>query len=207
MTEPEPVSEPVPELPVLVDREAGFRLRPWEADDAGALVEAWSTPDVAGTARGLAGDASPAAAAQWISGAAVRARAGLAIDLVVGPVEGPEVWGEVGLVRRRFRPAGGDVAPSQVVWEVGWWILPGQRGRGLARAAVARLGSWAEPALGVEAWVARIDPGNPASQRVAEGLGLVRGGRFDPSHDLWVGPVWVGPVPGSQPPAGPPSGV
>ncbi len=34
--------------------------------------------------------------------------------------------------------------------------------------------------------VARIRPGNVASTRVAAHVGLVRRGRFDEEHDLWV---------------------
>ena len=118
----------------------------------------------------------------------MRAAAGVAVDLVIAPPEGPEVWGEVGLVRRRWRAAGGG-GDERTVWEVGWWVLPDHRGGGLAAAATALLGRWARAELGVETWVARIGPGNVASQRVATRLGLGRRGRVDADHDLWAGPV------------------
>lgn len=172
--------------PVLVDRAGRFRLRPWGPDDAPALVAAWAVPDVADRSR-APGDRSIEAAARWIDGAEVRVAAGLAVDLVVAPSVGPAVWGEVGLVRRRWRPAdGGD---ERTVHEVGWWVLPEHRGQGLAAAATGVLGRWARAELGVVTWVARIGPAHLASQRVADRLGLARRGRFDDDHDLWVGPV------------------
>ncbi len=174
-------------LPVLVDRSAGLRLRPWHPAEAAVLVEAWATPDIAGRARAGA-DRSLEGAARWIRGAAARASAGLAIDLVIAPLDGTAVWGEVGLVRRRLRSSGGS-SLERTVWEVGWWVLPAERGRGRAARAVTRLGTWAGPALGVEAWVARIEPGNVASARVAEAVGLTRRGGFDAGRDLWAGPL------------------
>ena len=51
------------------------------------------------------------------------------------------------------------------------------------------LGTWAGPALGIGAWVARIAPDHGASQRVAAAAGLTRRGRFDAEHELWAGPL------------------
>ena len=180
----------VPELPVLVAPGGGLRLRPWRPADAEALVAAWSVADIAGQARG-GDDRTLAGAAHWIAGAPSRAAAGLAVDLVVGPATGPEVWGEVGVVRRRLRSAAAATGEPEerTVWEVGWWIRPEARGHGRAEAAVRCVGPWLAEALGIEAVVARIAPANGASRRVARRLGLVRQGRFDDDHDLWVGPV------------------
>ncbi|MGI8938098.1 MAG: GNAT family N-acetyltransferase [Iamia sp.] len=193
MTPPDPAL-----LPTLVAPTAGIRLRPWGEADAGALVAAWHRPDIAGRSRG-SDDRSLAAAARWIAGAEARAAAGLAVDLVVGPLEGDAVWGEVGVVRRQLRAAGQDPDVVRTVWEVGWWVVPTERGRGLASAAVALLGAWAGGALDITGWVARIEPTNRASHVVARAAGMVRRGRFDADHDLWAGAV-----PGSPPvPGGP----
>ncbi len=54
---------------------------------------------------------------------------------------------------------------------------------------MVRLGTWAGPALGIGAWVARIAPDHVASQRVAAAVGMTRRGRFDADHELWAGPV------------------
>lgn len=187
------VSPPDPALlPTLVAPTAGFRLRPWGEADAAALVAAWDRPDIAGRSRG-SDDRSPAAAARWIAGAEARAATGLAVDLVIAPLAGDAVWGEVGVVRRRLRAAGQHPDVVRTVWEVGWWVVPSERGRGLASAAVVRFGAWAGGALDITGWVARIEPTNRASHAVARAAGLARRGRFDADHDLWAGAV-----PGSQ---------
>lgn len=177
-------------LPLLDDPSGLLRLRSWGPDDVTALVEAWATPDIAGRAR-VGTDRSLAAATRWIEGSSARAATGLAVDLVIGGPEGAAVWGEVGVVRRRLRSADG--AGERTVWEVGWWVVPAQRGRGLASSAVTCLGGWAGPALGIDGWIARIEPAHQASQRVATRVGLARRGPFDADHDLWAGPVPRGP--------------
>ena len=174
----------------LSDPDHGLRLRAWRDEDAGALAAAWAVPDVRGASRAPA-DRSTAAAARWIAGAGTRAASGLAVDLAVSPLDGDDLWGEVGVVRRRLRAPAEHGGPTreQVVWEVGWWVLPERRGRGVATAAVRLLGTWAGPALGIGAWVARIAPDHGASQRVAAAAGLTRRGRFDAEHELWAGPL------------------
>lgn len=181
--------------PFLTDGTGRFRLRPWIPSDAPSLVAAWSVPDIARRSR-PPGERSRALADRWIAGAELRRATGLVTDLVIAPPSGPEVWGEVGLVRRRWR--GSDGSPERTVWELGWWVLPAHRGRGLAEAASTVLGGWAGPALGLAAWVARIEPGNVASQRVATRLGLEQRGRFDDHHDLWSGPLPASARDGTQ---------
>ena len=57
---------------------------------------------------------------------------------------------------------------------VGYWLLPRARGRGLATTAVRLLGSWAIPHLGISHLRLLTEPGNQASQRVAERSGFRR---------------------------------
>ena len=58
--------------------------------------------------------------------------------------------------------------------EIGWNLAPQAWGRGLAteaaRAVLAR--AFAEPSWGLDAVIAVVDPGNTASQRVAERSGM-----------------------------------
>jgi RimJ/RimL family protein N-acetyltransferase len=158
---------PLPDPP-LADPGAGIALRPWRTTpaDAAALAAAW---DAAGRRPGESPDA-------WIAGDAGRRAAGLALDLVVALDDAAA--GEVGLRnldddRRRA--------------EMGWWIAPAQRGRGLATAAVRLLAGWAlGPPCGlVQVW-ARIEAGNAASARVAAGAGFRRLGRSASGHDVWA---------------------
>lgn len=78
---------------------------------------------------------------------------------------------------------------ASLVTEIGYWIAPWGRGRGLAARAAARLGAWAIE-QGMERVVIRAATGNDASKRAAEragftlegtarNAGYVRDGRVD----------------------------
>lgn len=171
--------------PPLRDVTTGIELRPWRDGDAEALAAAWSVPDVAGQAA-VPGAGSAADAARWIAAAPARLADGVALDLVIGPIDGPDApWGEVGLNRLALRS--GD--RERVEWEVGWWVAPERRGRGVAGAAAALLVGWAVADLGLERVVARIGRGHRASEAVATAVGLAPIGAFDGTRDLWTGPV------------------
>ena len=121
-------------------------------------------------------DTSPTGARRWIAGELQRRRRGLALDLVVSPVGGDLVWGEVGL--RGFDPA---VRRA----ELGWWLAPGARGRGVAAAAVDLVAAWSLGApLGLRQVWARIDPANRASADVAAAAGFHRLGAAG-GADIW----------------------
>jgi RimJ/RimL family protein N-acetyltransferase len=160
-----PAALGLPEPPLL-DRAAGIVLRPWAPTpgDVAALVAAWRDPALAQSA-GVPDDVSAAAAERWIRGEPARRAAGLCLDLVVGPLGGDAVVGEVGLrnvdrVRRRA--------------EMSWWIAAGHRERGLASAAARLLAGWAlAPGGGdlVQVW-ARTDPADRGSAAVAAAAGF-----------------------------------
>ena len=154
--------------PPLADPAAGIVLRPWRptATDAAALAAAWADPGVAAVGPPPP-DPTPAGAARWIAGAPGRVASGVALDLVVAPAADPDaVWGEVGLRNR-------DAAVGRA--EIGWWIGPAHRGRGLAAAAVALAAGWAlGPAGGLRQVWARVDPANAASAAVARRAGFRR---------------------------------
>jgi ribosomal-protein-alanine N-acetyltransferase len=124
-------------------------------------------------------DRSPGAARRWIAGESERRLRGLALDLVISPCDGDIVWGEVGL--SRF-----DAATRRA--EIGWWLAPEARGRGVAAPAVDLVATWAlaEP-LGLRQVWARIDPDNAASSRVAAAAGFRLLGRAG------GGGVWARP--------------
>jgi RimJ/RimL family protein N-acetyltransferase len=154
-----PPSLPLPE-PSLGD--GAVRLRRWGAvGDAGALVAAWSDPDIQRwTAVPPAKLRGRRNAERWIAGEEERRRAGISLDLVISPAEPDDdtVLGEVGL--------------APIDWEtmtahIGWWVAAPARGQGIATRAVRLLARWAEHDLGLRV-VAEIDPANAASRRVAE---------------------------------------
>ncbi len=72
--------------------------------------------------------------------------------------------------------------------EIGWWLAPEARGRGVAPVAVDLVAAWAlGPPLGLRQVWARIDPGNAASARVAAGAGFRLLGRAG-GGDVWARP-------------------
>ncbi len=124
-------------------------------------------------------ESSPAGARRWIAGESERRFRGLALDLVISPLDGDLVWGEVGL-------RGLDAAVRRA--EIGWWLAPEARGRGLAAVAVGLVATWAlGPRLGLRQVWARVDPDNAASARVAAGAGFRLLGRAG-GADVWARP-------------------
>ncbi|HEU5149876.1 MAG TPA: GNAT family N-acetyltransferase [Iamia sp.] len=170
--------------PALVDPARGIVLRPWRPNDALVLATAWAVPDIAAQAV-VPGVGAVAHAERWIAGAPARRGVGMALDLVVGPLGGDEVWGEVGLTRLRLSSTEG----TREEVEIGWWVLPGHRRRGVATAAAGLLARWARRELEVPRLVARIARGSVGSEAVATRIGLRRLAALEADRDLWVGPV------------------
>jgi RimJ/RimL family protein N-acetyltransferase len=164
-------------LPSLQDSRRGVRLRPWRDDpaDVAALVAAWHDPLVVAH-NPVPSDASPEAARRWIAGDAERRARGLALDLVIAPVDGDDVWGEVGL-------RGLDGASGRA--ELGWWLAAEARRRGLAAAALDLLATWVlSPPLGLRQVWARIGTDNQASAHAAAAAGFHRLGAAG-AADIW----------------------
>jgi [ribosomal protein S5]-alanine N-acetyltransferase len=160
---------PLPDPP-LVD--GVVQLRPWGADDvrgdAEALAAAWSDPEVQRWSAVPASDLRGVDHAErWIRHEADRRRKGLAIDLVISPF---------GHEPRPERVVLGEVGLAPIDWQameanVGWWVEPGSRGRGVATRAVTLLAAWARSELGLTP-TAVVDPANRASVRVARRGGV-----------------------------------
>lgn len=142
-------------------------LRPWEPDDVGVLVAAWGDPDIARwTAVPDVAD-RVATARGWIARNPTMVEHNVSLDLAV-EVDG-DVVGEVGLVQR------GPSSNGEVGVELGWWLLPSVRGRGLATEAVTLFSGFvvAPEGLGVGDAYAVCADGNPASGAVARRSGFV----------------------------------
>jgi RimJ/RimL family protein N-acetyltransferase len=163
-----------PEVGVLTPTSgARTRLRRWGAPpgdvehDAEALAAAWADPEVARWTA-VPEDRSVAAARRWIAGEPDRRARRLALDFVIG---GHEVLGEVGLAR--FDDAGRA--------EIGFWLAPAARGRGLATAAVTEVTRWALTDLGLTRVWARTAPDNERAAHVLVRAGFVARGEADGS--------------------------
>lgn len=139
-------------------------LRPWRAPDAPVLAVAWNDP-VIRTRLMVPEPGDEAAASRWISGRERAWAEGRSADLAVTDSASGAVIGEVGL-------SGFD--PARRAALVGWWIAEGHRGRGLAGEAVRLVLDWALTEGPLDAVLAEIDPGNPASAAVACRAGMRR---------------------------------
>lgn len=109
------------------------------------------------------------------------------------PVELAEHWVTVGIESTRVSGTGlvrcirvddalaGCIDVKRVDWrartaELGYWLAPGFRGRGLATAAVRTLSSWLLGVHSFERVELRVATGNAASARVASRAGFVHEG-------------------------------
>lgn len=168
MTAP-PHPLPLPDPPLS---DGDLHLRPWSEADAPVLAAAWEDTEIARWT-GVPERHDLAAAARWIRGERDRRARGLALDLVA--VVDDAVVGEVGLASLdRPRRAG----------EMGWWVAPHRRGRGLATRAVALFAEWAVTELSIDQVVARCHVDNPASSGVARAAGFRLGGEVEP-YRVW----------------------
>ena len=165
-----------------------YHLRILAPDDAGLVVEATVTEHApAAWGPRPAGpytlDDAVAALRAWDPDSAGRAS--------IGIFDGDRLVGAIGLM-----PDG----PSSA--ELGYWVRPECRGRGIAWRCVAALTGWAHRAVSLDRIWLEIDPTNAASSRVAQRAGFHLEGRLarhcrswthdDPALDSWHDcDIWV----------------
>ncbi len=136
-------------------------LRPWRLDDAPLMAAACADPEIAlfcmmpaGYTVALARDFIADASRAW-------SRDGwLHLALTVAGDDRPV--GAVGALAAERRP--GTV-------ELGYWVMPGHRGRGLGSAGVSLLTDWAFGTAGLRRLVIGTMVANTASRRIARALG------------------------------------
>jgi ribosomal-protein-alanine N-acetyltransferase len=156
---------PLPDPPLS---DGVVTLRPWEPEDAPALVAGWEDPDVQRWT-GVPDLRDEQQARRWIEGTPTLREGGRSLDLLITDAQDHRPLGEVGLTA--FGKAGGRDA------EVGWWVLPEERGRGVAARAVDLLTTWALAApLHLSEVIAWVDAENTPSQQVAERAAFTRAG-------------------------------
>lgn len=151
---------PLPDPPLA---DGSIALRPWREGDEKALAAAWSDPEIRRWTQ-VPARRSKTVAWRWIRTEPGRRATGTALDLVVVPVEGTGILGEVGLSH---------LDPGTATARVGYWTAPEVRGHGVATRAVRLLVSWAfDGPLGLRAVELEAHPHNVASLRVAEKAGF-----------------------------------
>ncbi len=136
-------------------------LRPWRLDDAPVMAAACVDPEIALFCMMPAGYT-----------------VALARDFIV---DAPRAWSRDGWLHLALtvagdeRPVGAVGALSTDRWpgaaELGYWVMPHDRGRGLGGAGVALLTDWAFETLRLQRLVIGTMVTNAASRRIARALG------------------------------------
>ncbi len=136
-------------------------LRRWAEADIGCVEEAGSDPDIPqGTT--VPAEFTPADGLAWIERQWGRAEKGEGLSLALADPGSDEALGTVVLMFRR----------QPLTAEIGYWLIPRARGRGLGSRAVALLARWAVTGAGLARVEALVLPDNVASQRVLEKAGF-----------------------------------
>jgi RimJ/RimL family protein N-acetyltransferase len=152
-------------LPTLHDGD-DLVLRPMSEDDAPAYAAAFRDDPDLGRLLGLDTDLDEGDARARIAEHAQAARAGRYVELAVETADLPFAGTvtAVSLNERHLR------------CEVGYWLVPAARGRGLARTAAALLTEWAFATLPLDRLEITTTPGNAAALRLAAAIGFEREG-------------------------------
>ena len=182
---PRPLGVPAGGLVATLPGCGGIRLRPFRPGDAPAVVAAVEDPAIRAALPELPDPFCESDALARFAAGAVQAAAGTGLELAVVD-EGDGLLGGLDLALHPVDPGLG---------ELGWWLAPGARGRGIMTAAVRLVADHASAALGVARLEALVEPGNERSAAVAARAGFAwearrrayrpgRSGRRD--LDCWV---------------------
>jgi RimJ/RimL family protein N-acetyltransferase len=145
-------------------------LRDWRDDDAPALEPVCGEWDVCAFTS-VPWEYSEPEALAWVQRQRAKREAGTVLALAIQGRDDERALGNVNLAGFE----GGEA-------EIGYWLAPAARGRGLAFDAVRLLIDWAMNNLGLDRVEFAILPDNLASQRVAERLSARSEGVRERSH-------------------------
>jgi RimJ/RimL family protein N-acetyltransferase len=142
-------------------------LRRWTESDIGCVEEGSRDPDIpSGTT--VPARFTPADGLAWIERQWGRADKREGLSLAIADAGSGEAVGNINLLLRR-RP---------LTAEIGYWLIPRVRGRGLGSRAVALFARWAVTGAGLARVEALVVPDNMVSQRVLEKAGFRREGHL-----------------------------
>jgi [ribosomal protein S5]-alanine N-acetyltransferase len=141
-------------------------LRQWARDDLRCVDEASQDPDIPkGTT--VPATFTPAEGLAWIERQWSRHDDGTGLSQAIADAASNEALGAAVLMRRKPGAA-----------EIGYWLVPRARGRGLGSRAVGLLAQWAVTDARLARVEALVVPDNIASQRVLEKAGFQREGHL-----------------------------
>ena len=158
----------MPSIPVPEDLSRdGVHLRRLRARDAAPFAQAFREDPRLGVLIGADEDPTEVAVRRFIARQPrLRAR-GEFLGLAVTDAGGRPFLGHVMLHTLDFKHRRG---------EVGYWLVPGARGRGTGRTAVCLLVDWAFARLDLERLEITTTPDNTAARALARSLGFVEEG-------------------------------
>jgi RimJ/RimL family protein N-acetyltransferase len=155
--------DPSPDGVVLSDGE--ITLRPPVDDDVPAIAEACADPEIPRWTT-VPCDYREHHAAEFVDLCRLAWREGLAAPFVV--VDAGDPMRLLGAIEVRHT--------GPVAGEVGYWVAPWARRRGVASSALGLLCDWAFGSLGAHVLTMQIYDGNDASMAVAQRVGFHRAG-------------------------------
>jgi RimJ/RimL family protein N-acetyltransferase len=140
-------------------------LRAKTEADVDALTEACQDPQIARWTRVPAPYGRKDAIA-WLAGSELELAAGLSIDWLVVD-ERDRLLASVAVM---------EIDRERGTGEIGYWVAPGARGRGVATAAVRLVRDWAAGELGLSTLEITVHEDNAASLAVARAAGFTETG-------------------------------
>jgi RimJ/RimL family protein N-acetyltransferase len=145
----------------------GVRLRPFTDEDIDAVAIACTDPLTRRFLPFLPDPYGRAEATEWVRAGSLANRATGGAGLAIADPDTDQLLGSVSLF--------GDVNGSRRTGEIGYWVGPWARGRGVAAAGLRTLAGWAA-GRGAEKLEILADVANVASQRTALACGFRREG-------------------------------
>ena len=146
-------------------RTNGLFLRPWNLEDAPALVEACNDPEIERWLPVIPSPYSEADAVTFIDQSRESWETGDSFNFAILDAETGRLAGSISMRARRFSTG-----------HIGYWVAREARGRGVAAEALRALNRWAVETLDVKRLELLADVDNRGSQRVAEKAGFQREG-------------------------------
>lgn len=155
-----------------------FGVRPWAEADLDCVRQASADPEIP---RGTTVPAvfTPEDGLAFIHRQWSRAAEGVGVSQAIVDVADDRA---IGLVIVSLRPQPG-------VGGLGYWTVPGARGRGAATAALRLVTPWSFDALGLQRLEAWVSPDNAGSQRVLANAGFQQEGRLRNFFATEAGPA------------------
>jgi len=151
-------------IPVL--RDPPVVLRGFAVRDVAVIVDAAADPYICAVTT-VPAQPDPAAARAFIDRQHRRLVEGEGYSFAIADAGTDEAVGQIGVWLH-------DLASGRAT--VGYWVAPANRGRGVARRALAVVSAWGLGLPGVHRLQLYAEPGNVASWRAAEGAGYRREG-------------------------------